>query len=183
MSQMQSGPQGAGQGTGAGGAIPAAPRSKWPKVIGIISIVLASLAIICTPASLAMQKLDPNQRHVFEQLPGWFNIYMTVSGVLGVLVGVLFLAAGITLVLRKPAARPLHLVYACLAIIMCLVGIFVSVAAFSGAPVEGSMKAGMVAGFACSLPLGLAYPVFLLIWFLRGSIARETASWRGPPQG
>ena len=185
MSQQQSEPQSAEQwqGTGAGGAPAAAARPKWPLVIGIISIVLASLAIICTPASLLMQKLGPQQDNVMQDMPAWFHIYMTVSCVLAVCAGLLLLAAGILLLLRKPAARPLHLVYGGLAVVLCLGGVALTALAFSGASAEGPVKAGMFAGIACSLPLGLAYPIFLLIWFLRGSVARETASWRGAAEG
>ena len=168
MTQPQSEMQGAGQ----------APRTKWPLIIGIISIAFASLAIICSPASLAMQKLNPQSGEVFKGMPVWFDAYMTASCVVGVLMGIVLLAAGIMLVLRKPAARPLYLGYAC-PVVTCLIGIVVSVLAFSGAGMEGPAKAGMYVGFACSVPLGLAYPIFLLIWFLRGSIAREVAGWRG----
>jgi hypothetical protein len=173
MTQPQSEMQGAGQ----------APRTKWPLIIGIISIAFASLAIICTPASLAMHKLNPQSGEVFKGMPVWFEAYMTASCVVGVLMGIVLLAAGIMLVLRKPAARPLHLGYACLAVVVCLIGLAVSVLAFSGSGMEGPAKVGMYVGFACSVPLGLAYPIFLLIWFLRGSIAREVAGWRGGALG
>jgi hypothetical protein len=165
--------QGAGQ----------APRSKWPLIIGIISIAFASLAIICTPASLAMHKLNPQSGEVFKGMPVWFDAYMTASCVVGVLMGIVLLAAGILLVLRKPAARPLHLGYACLAVVVCLVGLAVSLLAFSGTATDGPAAAVVYGGIACSLPIGLAFPIFLLIWFLRGSIAREVAGWRGEALG
>jgi len=169
MTQPQSEMQGAGQ----------APRTKWPLIIGIISIAFASMAIVCSPASLVMNRFNPQAGEVFKGMPVWFEAYMTASCVVGVLMGVVLLAAGIMLVLRKPAARPLYLGYACLAVVTCVVGLAVTVLAFSGSGMEGPAAAGMYGGIACSLPLGLAFPIFLLIWFLRGSIAREVAGWRG----
>ncbi|MGB2819381.1 MAG: hypothetical protein WBF17_00265 [Phycisphaerae bacterium] len=157
---------------------PPPKRSVWPTVIGIISIILAALGLICTPLMTIMNTFNPASQQVYEYLPDWYRTWEVVSAFGGIIWGVLLLIAGIGLLKRRPVARTLHLVYAVSSMVVAVINGFVLVSVLSDtggmpAPVRVGMIGGAVGG-TCG---ALIYPVFLLIWFLRASIAAEVRSW------
>ncbi len=158
---------------------PPTPRSKWPTVIGVLSTVFGALALICTPlgaASQAMTRNLPNQPDVMQFFPEWFRDYQTLSMFLGMGVGVLELIAGVTLLKRLPVARPLHLALGFIGAVVAVINVIVmSSLDLSAAP--AAFRATFRAGMMMGIPLGLAYPVFLLIWFFRGKIVAEVRNW------
>ena len=149
----------------------------WHKVIGIISIVLASLGIVCTPISMGMNAMNPAQKEAMKMFPDWWRNYQVFSSFLGVAFAILLLVAGISLCRRRPAARTLHLIYAGVALVMCIIGTLAAVSLMNTDSTPMGMRAGMMIGFVFGFLFGSAYPVFLLIWFLRARIRDEVASW------
>jgi len=162
-----------------GGYAAAPKRAVWPTVIGTISCVLAGLGLICGPGAKLVNSYNPQTQEVYRHLPEWFRSFETLSMLIGVVFAVLLLAAGVTLLKRRPAGRTLHLAYGALALVVGVVNIGVVFSAISKASAEmpAPMRAGMIGG-AFGGAVGLAYPVFLLVWFLRAAIAAEVDRWR-----
>jgi len=156
-----------------------APPTRWPLVIGILSIVLASLGIVCTPVSVVMNQFNPQSQRMMAGMPPWFGTYQIVSGVVGVCVAILLLVAGIQTLRRQPSGRTLHITYGALAMLLAIVGLTLSVMIFTQAHVEPPVRQFSLAIMPCTAVMVFAYPVFLLVWFLRPKIAKEVAGWRG----
>ncbi len=154
-------------------------RSAWPTVIGVISIVLAALGIVCTPVSLGMQSVNPAQKQMLRHFPDWWPTWILASSVLGVGFGVLLLIAGILLLKRRPAGRTLHLLYAIASIVMGAVGGVLTALALGEAlgDLPGPARAGAIGGLAGGTCGGAAYPIFLLVWFFRGKVRADVAAW------
>ena len=153
---------------------------------------------LAAKSGAAMQMADP-----FAMLPPWYRSVQVPLSLVGLAVGVILLIAGIKLVRKKPSARALHVTYIVLQTILAIVGVVFGAAmmshtkqameqsASSGAQVppevqeflrifeRGTSTVVLIAG----LLFGLAYPVFLTIWFLRDKVRREIASWRAAPAG
>ena len=151
----------------------------WAIAIGVISIIYASLGLICTPVSLVSSRLMPSPAGFEEMLPPWFETYSIVSGLVGMAVAVILLVAGIGLLRRRAGAVSLHVVYGWIAILMGIVGMVVIFAAFDFSRLPGPARAGAIGGAAGGI-IGFAYPIFLLIWFSRAKIRQQAAAWQHP---
>ena len=137
------------------------------------------MGLLCTPVALAINALNPAGQKVYEYMPEWYRTWEIGSGLLGVGFAVLLLIAGISLLKRRPAGRSLHLVYAIAGAAIAVANALIFTMLFgemSGMP--DAMRFAMIGGGFGGACLGLAYPVFLLIWFLRGSVAREVRGWK-----
>lgn len=159
---------------------------SWPKVIGIISIVWGSLGVVCNACGLVGQMagdafvnmVPPEQREQMKaQMAQSGSVAQMAVYVVSTLLAVLLIVAGVQLLQRKPIARMLHLVYAGFASIATIVGTVVAWGAIEAqmqqmtsdpalAQQASAMKGGMYVGVAFGVLIGLAYPLFLLIWFL-----------------
>jgi hypothetical protein len=163
-------------------APPPPPETKWPLVVGIISLVFAGLALICTPAGLVSQQVMPQAQKMMQNLPAWMHIYQIAATVIGMGEGVLLLIAGVMLLRRSAPTRVLHMIFAVIRIVITIVGTPIALMIMSGiqAPpqAERMMYISGGIGVLIGLPLALAYPVFLLIWFMRRKIRDEVESWR-----
>src|SRR3954468_11066775 len=89
----------------------------WPKVIGIISIVVASLGLACGVCGLANIALLPVMENMTKDKLGPMPAIMKPTG-LQMALGVvqmgwpaLLLGAGIATVRRRYSGRTMHLVY------------------------------------------------------------------------
>ncbi|MBX3359407.1 MAG: hypothetical protein KF745_13390 [Phycisphaeraceae bacterium] len=162
----------------------------WPKVVGIISIVWAGIGLTCAGcgvAGLAAQSMfAPQMEEQLGPMPDVMRVSPLMMGqmAIGTAWAFVLLAAGIATVMRKPAGRPLHLVYAIGGLILGIAGIAVQVQhqlailefanqnpgnkwIQQSPPVYGWI--GVVVGIV----LGLSWPVFCLIWF--GLIKKRAA--------
>lgn len=166
---------------------------KWPKVIGIISIVLGALGFTCIGLQtasiffqeqlmgLAAQGTNAPPPPTMEPTPALIG-----ASVLGILLNVLLIAAGIATLARSPKGRTLHLVYAVVSIISSFAGSYVGIQAqqaynadmdayaeqypesiFAQQHVQSAeMRPIMqLGGVAVSLVIALSWPLFCLIWF------------------
>lgn len=161
---------------------------KWPKVVGIISIVLGSLGLVCNGFGAVSLAISPvmgkmvaeaaEQNPAAAVPPVMFqpSAMMVVASVLSVLASVVLLIAGISTVTRKPLGRTLHLLYPVPALISVVLSILATMtmvdaiqewvrdnpdANFSQNYTPISSYFGVVIGVL----LGGAYPIFALIWF------------------
>lgn len=171
--------------------LPPEPKS-WPKVIGILSIIWASIGLLCAGCGVGLM---PVWRGMIEdQLKGAppppSMVFGTVDYALmavGVALTFVLLAAGIATVMRKPAGRALHLAYGALSLPLLAANIWNAMQKsaamaqwakdYPDNPIAQSQASGgqmgELIGYAFMLCFGLAWPLFCLVWF--GLVKRSTA--------
>jgi hypothetical protein len=165
----------------------------WPKVVGIISIVWASLGLICNGCTAVSALVQPmlismvppeQQQQMQQQMAGQNVAFNIVIGILGFLLSALLLYAGIQTMRYQWKGRTLHLVWAALAILIGLIGSFIGFGAMKqqvaaqmqqmqsdpnmaaqAQQMQGGIEAFAYAIFGCTVLFSLAYPAFTLIWF------------------
>src|SRR5215468_4835859 len=104
-------------------SIPAEPAA-WPKTLGTISIVWAGLNLACGVCGMSMALLMGTFiKKAEEQLGPMPDVMKPTTAQLAVgfvsFIGpVVLLCAGIATVRRRPAGRPLHLVYAMISLVL-----------------------------------------------------------------
>jgi hypothetical protein len=171
---------------------------RWPKVVGITSIVWASIGLacgVCGIGSLAFmpQLMKMAEQSMGEPYPAALNPprSLLVLAAVGTLWTFLLLAAGIATVTRRPAGRPLHLLYSIGSVLLAFVNTAFSLqyqnaVAQWAAQNPGSKWAqtqggvGNMIGIAFGLLLGLAWPAFCIVWF--GFIKRKPEDMTGGVQ-
>ena len=99
---------------------------SWPKVVGVISIVLGALALLCTGVSVPLQLVQLGQLRADappDGVPSFLepDAFDWVVGVAGILGTLLLIVAGGACAARASIARPLHLVYAFLELALVVV--------------------------------------------------------------
>lgn len=167
----------------------------WPKVIGIISIVWGTIGLGCNACGLASPILtnmfsQQMEQQMGEPMPDVMKINSIQLGMIGVglLMAVFLLFAGIMTVMRKPAGRMMHLVYAVVSVVMTLVGTGYGyvrmqdmaqwLAANGGSKwAQQANPAYQWIGLGVGVLLGLAWPVFCLVWF--GLVKRKAEDMTG----
>lgn len=162
--------------------MPSAPPA-WPKVVGIISIVLASLGLVCGVCGLIQNGMAFAQGGAEMQMPEGKTMQMPAPSLLSIVLmalgwlwSLMLLTAGIMTVKRRANGRTLHIVYAGVSVFVGIASLIVSwmdaqrtIEALSSEPnlaqMAGFIKM-MVFLFMCiGAVFGLGYPIFCLIWF------------------
>lgn len=160
------------------GEIDGPPLPKWPKVIGIISIVFSSVSLVCGTGGTMMQMAGiGGGGRGFTQPPLVMGQYIYFAG--NTVANLILLVGGILLVSRKPTARAALLSHALLKLPLSAYGVWVSlgytasmVEAMRQSTVEqeaqmadliGKFTLGMI---GCGSLPGFGWPLFLAIWFL-----------------
>ncbi|MHC4443904.1 MAG: hypothetical protein ACYTF1_02960 [Planctomycetota bacterium] len=175
--------------------IPPRP-SSWATVIGIIAIVLGALGILGVIwgaiasyfAESMMPMMSATQRAELIDSMKEYELLTMVNGMLGLVVAVLLLIAGIGLIKRRPWSPKLCKTWAVLKMVVAVIGMVVGIimqqstfeamSQQSNVPGFGQwMFVGMLIGTCFGLIWGWALPVFMLIWFSRRKIKEEVVSW------
>ena len=202
--------------------VPPPKRPIWHKVIGIISICLGGLSLLCgligmivgtavqrmmggfseirfpplppttgpasrpaPPGEVPFQHLNPFDE--MSHIPEWVEYGQMAFQVLSLVTAGLLLWAGISLLQRRRRGRGLHLAYVPLQT-LAVVGTAAVTVAFMhsirapGAPPFFRRMIAMQSVFSVIMQLlsGLAYPVFLLIWFVRKNVRAQVRQWGRP---
>lgn len=171
---------------------PMAEPPSWPKVIGIISIVWGSLGVACNLCTLigsvagnAMLNLVPEEQRAQVQAQQQAGGVLTiVLSILALGLAGMLLAAGIMTLNRRALGRTLHLVYGVVGILLAFAGTGVgwttSQAGLQAIQSDPSKAAAAQAAqgatmlfLALGLCVGIAYPIFVLIWF--GLVKRKAS--------
>ncbi|MBM4108027.1 MAG: hypothetical protein FJ255_04350 [Phycisphaerae bacterium] len=155
---------------------------KWPKVVGIISIVWGSIGLVCVGCGAASPFLSGMfmPPEMMNPPPPWAQPSPLMFASLGVslIVTTVLIIAGAVTVGRKPAGKPLHLAYVVLGLLSMAFGIYVQLQQQAAIrqwaldnpdnPLAKSMQGGGIGqsiGMAFGIFLGAAYPLFCLVWF------------------
>ena len=171
---------------------------KWPKVVGIISIVFGSLGVLgstCGGIGVAMVPVwEDMMKEVSEGYPLPPNMdigplyYVLI--VLGLAFAILLLTAGVMTLKRQIAGRMLHLVYVGLSIPVTILNIWLQMQEMSameayirdnpGSPfAQGGDQTVNLILFAFFTLLGIAWLAFLGIWF--GVMKTKPSDFTGDP--
>ncbi|MEM7621957.1 MAG: hypothetical protein AAF235_02000 [Planctomycetota bacterium] len=169
---------------------PLARRPGWPKPIGIVSIVLGSIAITCGVFGTAMIPLSGAMMGTtLGDVPPPPSTQLSpeiiVSMGIGVVTNILLIVAGIMTLKRNPRGRTLHLAYAIAAVVAVFLGIWAQMSmqaklddwiaqygdseiGETGMTWREQMQAGQQfqgISLVGGLVVGLAYPLFCIVWF------------------
>ena len=160
----------------------------WPKVVGIISIVWAALGLTCSGCGVVglvmNSSMGPQMEQAFrdqgETAPLPPSMQVTTGQyaqvVVGVLMALLLLFAGITTLARSSTGRMLHLAYGALSLPLAAWSVYITMQQMAAMDqyvqdYPDSMFAAQhnpaiyIGMLAFGLVLGLAWPVFCLVWF------------------
>lgn len=156
---------------------------RWPKVIGITSIVWGSLGTMCAGCgSIYAVAIAPGlmkgMEAQFGPLPAAFKpgVETIVAGALGVIMTILLIVAGIFLVQYKRLGRTLLLAYGggslvttAIATALQVMKVMEQMDFAKQNPDNGWVKVQnpmyALIGAGVGVVMGLAWPVFCLIWF------------------
>ncbi len=156
------------------GAPPPDKRSAIPKVIGILMIIFACLGLLFTLIGLASNSDTSlsmgagEQLHdAFEKLKSW----QTITGVVGLFLGILHLVGGIQSVRYGRNAPMLAKLYGVLAIALVLINVIAMYAwlmpMFDGGP--SVFRAAFGVGLFFGAIFGSAWPIVVLALMTRPS--------------
>ncbi len=173
------------------------PRTKWPMVLGTISIILAGFGLLCYGCNSASTIMQPMFMGMMpeDQRPATAQGAQLVIQIVQIcalfLLSVWLLIAGIGLCRRSPWSRSWALGWCWAKILLSLCGtavgfIFVDDMVRQindqfqqqGSNFPFTISRGiMIALFAVGLVWSLIWPVIMLLWLTRGSIREEVANW------
>jgi hypothetical protein len=156
----------------------------WAYVIGGASLVVAAQGLLGLLGSLvqvgAFSVLTgwrstflswPNRGQTFlfiaEIIPTFFQPFMC-----GVLV-----PAAILLIRRKQLAVRLHMVYAIVAIVLAGTAPLLGIAFYVGQNLTKEVVAELILQETWTATRLAIYPIFVLVWFRRARIGRQTEQW------
>jgi hypothetical protein len=155
----------------------------WPSVVGTISIVWGLVGIMCAGCGLLGPMLSGAflPPEMMNPPPPFTRITpeMLLSVGISLVVTFVLIAAGVATVGRRRAGRTLHLLYVALSVVSIAVGVMVQIKAYSAMtqwvqqnpdhPIARQMGAGggvgQWIGMAFGMLIGIAYPLFCVVWF------------------
>lgn len=163
----------------------------WPKIVGIVSIVVSGLGLMCGGCAVGGLLFQGNLLKMAEQQMGPVPPPMLASPIqiaaaaAGLVWALVLLTAGIMLVSRRPIARPLHLLYSVGAIVLGAIGMALTVQQQAAVAEwlrqnpdsqwgKHQSSLGNAIGLAVAAVLSFAYPLFVLIYF--GVVKRSSAA-------
>lgn len=179
-----------------GEVVPGSVASAWPTVLGILAIVFGGFGVLGGAWGVVLPfvadrlaDIAPQmQPHVTLQREAWTGWRMVIS-ISSILAASLLLFGGISLVRRRHRAASLLFIWSVVKVVLILAGVGLQFAiqpqAIDQAAAQlpnlpggrGLLYGGVAVGIACGLIFQLAGPVFLLVWFRRGVIKEEVATW------
>lgn len=179
--------------------LPANFGPKWPKVIGIISIVLAVLSFFGAVSSFFTPKMLRFQVSMgqfkgsmedFDAFLAKYHWYFLLGACVALVSGILLISGGISLLRSKKAGKTLLLAYALITLLFASFSIYMTLgssmlseqmtAMFGSAQDSPEAAAGRIGGLIGGIigtAFSMAYPVFLLIWFSRGAVKNDIRNY------
>lgn len=176
--------------------MPPPPPSSWPTVVGVISIVWGSLSVLggccmvgifstlTAMGPLLEDEMTQEELDDFQQL-ATLQGPLIALGVVQLMLAIYLIAGGISLSKHRPFG-PRHLKMWAVLHLVYSIGSTVFMMTFDLSPDPETApdpelarieQISSTAGMICGLIVGLAWPVFTLIWFGREKIKAEVAQW------
>ena len=171
--------------------------TSWPTVVGILAIVFGGFGVlggiwgVVYPivADRFAEMIPPMQEELLQQLDEWSG-WTTAIATISFLLAGLLLFGGISLVKKRHRAAPILFIWSILKTVLVFAGIWLQLSIQTQVmdqamaqlqTVPGGraiMGVSIVVGLAGGLIFALAGPIFLLVWFRRGVIKEEVATWK-----
>jgi uncharacterized membrane protein SirB2 len=177
------------------GALPS-PKTRWPKVLGVISVILGILGVLGGVWNLVFQEFiggfTMGQTQAEQQaLQGMrdFARWNLAYGLVGAVVAAALLVAGIGLIKRRrmgaqwakgwAIAKMVLVIGGAVLAVLMQQGVMAAAQQSPGSPaMMGSIMAAMtVVTVVFALAWGWALPLFVLIWLGRAKIREEVSTW------
>lgn len=172
--------------------LPAKARSRWPVLLGVVSIAFGGLGLTCYGCQSAGTLLAPLMAPQTEGAPSaTFVVFSAVDYCGASMLSAWLLVAGIGLCMRKRWAARATSWWAVVKLAFTLV-ITIVTFPFLGELADRTMKSleearvNLDVGVTETLMavwtiigalFAMAWPLFLMIWFGRRSVQREVESW------
>lgn len=167
------------------------PQSSWPTVVGAIGIVYASLGFLGSACGLItiaflpkitewMQSMGMPASIIEDMEDSMPSLAWTVIGsILGIAIILMLFIGSIKLLKRYSSGAKLCKLWAWISIPWVLastaINFSIQTQAAQSTPFASQISAAIGMGFG--LIFALALPIFMTIWFARGKIRQEVASW------
>lgn len=176
---------------------PAAARSKWPAIIGTISIVLGGLGLLCygcgslntIVSPMLVSAMPEDQRPATPQ--GMMLVLQVAQTCAAFLLSLWLLFAGIGIVRRRSWGRGGHIGWAIMKIITAIAGMLIGLVFLpdsvqqindqlnqgTGPPPFEMTEGVMLVILVVMSVWAILWPIFVLLWFLRGNVREEVRGW------
>lgn len=169
-------------------------RSSWPTVVGVFGIIVSAFGYLGGCCGIASPFIMPwyvgvleNQNAPAEQIDQIRNSIPPMgvavgTSIVGIALATFLLYGAIQLIKRRSKSRGLLLIWSSIQVCWAIIGVAIQFAITPTPQAQQGVTAAQqqmfqFLGMGCGLILGLALPVFLLIWLSRARIREEVASW------
>jgi len=170
--------------------------SVWPMVIGVIAIVVASLGLAGSCCGMFSPFISgffidmaadsgsaPPEQIAMMRASQPPVVWMLFASLIGLGLSVLLLLGGIAIARRRANGATLCKVWSWInspwAAIAFIIGAYFQLIVPQDSQQMGSafQYLGLAFGACITLVVGIAFPLFMLIWFAKATIKDEIAAW------
>ncbi len=157
-----------------------ARRPKIPLVVGIISLIFGSFGLLGNVSAFAMYLLMPPMREmqrVMVEAGGYSMNYLIAIWIVGTVIAVWLIAAGIGLVRYRAWGRKAFNIYGIVAILMALIGAYMAATQNYSSPVgeintmENELVMVRRTTAVVTNLMGMLFPVLGMIFLNRSRVA------------
>ncbi len=165
----------------------------WPRVVGIIGIIYASLGLFGAFCGIAypwilpwyvdfLRSVGVPEQEVQEMEASMPPIGWTVfASVVGLALVILLFVGAVRLLRRQASGAKLCALWSWMIIPWSIIATAITLVFHFNAPVPSSgpgQQIGTAIMTVIGTVIGLVFPVFMVIWFLRPTIKSQVAQWR-----
>ena len=171
---------------------PPARARVWPTVVGVISIIYASMGLLGAFCGIAypwilpwyvdlLRTLGVSEQEVQEMETSMPPVVWTVlASLVGLALVILLFVGAVRLLRRQASGARLCALWSWIIIPWTIIATVITLFIQLNAPVPSSGPAqqiGAAIGSVIGLVVGLILPVFMAIWFSRPTIKAQVAQW------
>ena len=170
------------------------PRgSTWPTVVGIIGIIYSGMGLLGAFCGLAypwilpwfvdlLRSVGVSEQEVQEMEASIPPVGWTVlASVVGLALVILLFVGALRLLRRQASGARLCALWSWMIIPWTIIATVITLVFQLNAPVPSGgprQQIGTAIASVIGVVIGLVFPVFLVIWFLRPTIKSQVALWR-----
>ena len=172
---------------------PLVRASVWPTVVGVIGIIYASLGLFGTFCGLAflfillsyadwLESFGISEQELQEMQASMSPVSWTVPASLaGLALAILLFVGAVRLLRRQASGARLCTLWSWMIIPWTIIATVITLVFHFNAPAPSSglgQQMGTAIVTVITAVIGLAFPVFMVIWFSRATIKSQVAQWR-----